>query len=133
MPWLLIAIGSTALCCAQLGVHARHDDSRDEFAALCVGAGLSVEVEQSLDNLRPADVLVHSVKNSPAPSAVDFFGGASFATFCGFGGGAPRKDGTPDEVRIQMPVCQSLVGRSAQARVVKKCSTSGSFLFRNTP
>ena len=30
MPWLLIAIGSCALCCA----HVRHADPRDEFATL---------------------------------------------------------------------------------------------------
>ena len=35
-----------ALCYAKLGVYARHSDIRDEFAALCVESGLSVELEK---------------------------------------------------------------------------------------
>ena len=63
-------VGDHALCCAKLGVYARHNDLRDEFAALCVDSGLSVELETGPDHLRPADVLVHGIENSPL--AVDF-------------------------------------------------------------
>ena len=63
-------VGDHALCCAKLGVYARHNDLRDTFAALCVDAGLAVEIEQGPDGLRPADVLVHGLDNSPL--AVDF-------------------------------------------------------------
>ena len=48
----------------------RHNDLRDEFAALCVEVGLAVDLEDSPDNLRPVDVLVHGIEISPL--AVDF-------------------------------------------------------------
>ena len=63
-------VGDQALCCSKLGVYARHNSLRDEFAALCVEAGLTVELEKGPENLRPADVLVHGLDNSPL--AVDF-------------------------------------------------------------
>ena len=63
-------VGDHALCCTKLGLYARHNDLRDEFAALCTEAGLVVELEKGPDTLRPADVLVHGIDNSPL--AVDF-------------------------------------------------------------
>ena len=41
-------VGDNALCCAKLGIYARHNDLRDEFAALCIGA---VELEKGPDNV----------------------------------------------------------------------------------
>ena len=83
-------VGDHALCCAKLGVYARHNDLRDTFAALCVDAGLAVEIEQGPDGLRPADVLVHGLDNSPL--AVDF----SVVHPLQPCGGAPWEIGTPD-------------------------------------
>ena len=63
-------VGDHALYCTQLGIYARHIDLSDEFAALCVEAGMSVQLEKGPGNLRPADVLAHGIENSPL--AVDF-------------------------------------------------------------
>ena len=67
---LMDPVGDYALCCSKVGLYARHNDLRDEFAVLCVEAGLAVELEKNPENLRPADVLVHGIDNSPL--AVDF-------------------------------------------------------------
>ena len=63
-------VGDRALCCAKIGLHARHNDLRDEFAALCVEADFPVELEKGPDSLRPADVLMHGFKHSTL--TVDF-------------------------------------------------------------
>ena len=56
--------------CTKLGFYAQHNDLRDEFAALCIDAGLAVDLEKGPNNRHPMDVLVHSIDNSPL--AVDF-------------------------------------------------------------
>ena len=63
-------VGDHALCWAKLGVYARHNDLRDEFATLCIEVGLAVELDKCADHRGPVDVLVHGIKNSPL--AVDF-------------------------------------------------------------
>ena len=64
------SVGDHALSCSKLELFARHNDLCDEFAALCAEAGLAVELAKGPSSLRPADVLVHGVDNSPM--AVDF-------------------------------------------------------------
>ena len=104
-------VGDHALCCAKLGLCARHDDDlRDEFAALCVEVGLVVNVEKGRDNLRPVDVLVHGIENSPL--AVDF-SVVSFATLCRSGGGAPWKVGSPGQESKSSPYIVVWDGLSA--------------------
>ena len=70
-------VGDHALCCAKLGLYARHNELRDAFAALCADTGLAVDLEKGPDNLRPADVLVCGIEHSPGCRLLC---GASFAT-----------------------------------------------------
>ena len=75
---LLDPVGDHALCCSKVGLYARHNDLRDEFAALCVEAGLALELEKGPDNLRPADVLVHGIDNSTGYRFFSFFSPLTF-------------------------------------------------------
>ena len=63
--------GDHVLCCSALGVYARHNELRNEFAFLCMGLNLRVEFEQGPPGslIRLADVLIHGLR---APTAVDF-------------------------------------------------------------
>ena len=65
--------GDHYLCCAKLGTYARHNDLRNQFAALCSEVGLRAELEVSPPGTlsRPADVLLHGL-GSDSPLAVDF-------------------------------------------------------------
>ena len=62
MPCAPDFLGEYAVCCAKLGLHARRNDPRDEFAALCIEAGWAVDMETGVSG--PADVLVHGIGNS---------------------------------------------------------------------
>ena len=66
------ACGDHALCCHDLGIYARHNALRNEFATLCSELNLSVKIEEGPSNssLRPADVLVGGLESQPV--AVDF-------------------------------------------------------------
>ena len=102
-------VGDHALCCTHLGVYARHNDLRDEFAALCIKAGLSVELEKGPDNLRPADVLVHGIENSPL--AVDFSVVHPLQPSADLAEVRPGKLARQTEtskVRVRMPACRRL-------------------------
>ena len=61
-------VGDHVLCCAKLGLCARHD-LRGLRCPLHRG-GLGCRFRESPESLRPADVLVHGIDNSPL--AVDF-------------------------------------------------------------
>ena len=97
------------LCCAKLGLYACHNDLRDELAALCLDAGLAVDLEKGPDNLRPADVLVHGIDNSPL--AVDFSVVHPLQPSADLAEVRPRKLARQVEnakVRARLPACRRL-------------------------
>ena len=55
------------LSCHKLGIHARHNEVRNELASLCSDLSLHVEVEKGPEGslLRPGDVLVHGLVDEP--------------------------------------------------------------------
>ena len=100
--------GDHALCCSSLGLYARHNDLRDEFASLCTEAGLSVEVEKGPGLLRPADVLVHGLG---APLAVDFAVVHPLQPSANLAEVHPGKLARQTEttkVRMRMPACRQV-------------------------
>ena len=64
--------GDHVLCCHKLGIYARHNEERNEFASLCLELNLPIAIEDGPlgSSLRPADVLVHGLDGQPL--AVDF-------------------------------------------------------------
>ena len=69
---MMDCFGDHVLCCNKLGINARHNEVRNEFASLCLELNLSIAIEDGLlgSSRRPADVLVHGLYGQPL--AVDF-------------------------------------------------------------
>ena len=105
-PWTLWA--ATCFVVQSSALRSPHDLG-DEFAALCLDAGLAVDLEKGPDNLRPADVLVHGIDNSPL--AVDFSVVHPLQPSADLAEVRPRKLARQVEnakVRARLPACRRL-------------------------
>ena len=97
----------------------------ETFAALCVEAGLSVEMEKGPDKLRPADGLVHGIDNCSLDDGFSVV--HSLQLFADLAEVHPRKLARPAEkytVRARMPACRQL-GRSFCPFMVEATGTWG--------